>query len=184
MSINNASVEAKAKELGWKVIDLINKREDDKAIEIINNKEGVQADLRIKDQRDDTGDTALMRALRPRGHTYSLFEALLKTNRVDVNVQNNYGWTPLMRACMHTNEFNERYILALLKHPDINVNILDKEGKSALSYCNKEIMPNAYNLLLRRILIAQGGMSYRVRRNKSKKHYKRRSKKTKRRLRK
>jgi len=76
----------------------------------------------------ESGATALMEsAFRPT--LYSVFENLLKSN-VDVNIVDNNGNTALFYATK-----NPKSLKTLLKKSDIDINHLNKDDDSVLTYC-------------------------------------------------
>lgn len=63
-----------------------------------------------------------------------LLTKYLKQYPEKINVQTSLGLTPLMLACIHSNEFStERMIELLLSYDNIDVNIKSEHGSTALS---------------------------------------------------
>ena len=74
---------------------------------------------------------------------YSNIEAikyLLDNNLIDINIQDDYGWTPLILASRNN---RIEIVKLLLTHPEINIFLKKWGNKTALDYAkeknNKEI---------------------------------------------
>ena len=77
-----------------------------------------------------SGSTALMHAIGANhGPNVGL---LIKHEKLDVNKQNNNGWTALMQAA-----FSGKHIGSVLSHDQVDVNIRNNEGRTALFYAAK-----------------------------------------------
>ena len=63
-------------------------------------------------------------------------EDILAYSPIDVNVQNEWGWTALMLAA---DEGNEKCVELLLKHPGIVVNLQDEDGDTAWDLATNSI---------------------------------------------
>ncbi|ORX81437.1 ankyrin, partial [Anaeromyces robustus] len=60
-----------------------------------------------------------------------IVQLLLKHPDIDVNFQNNKGFTPLIRAAK---DGKKEIVELLLKHPNVDTNVQDNEGRTALFY--------------------------------------------------
>jgi Ankyrin repeats (many copies) len=82
---------------------------------------------------DLRGNTPLVYAI-VRGHL-SVLDMLLQKDGIDVNAQNIVGSTALAYACADTqpDDHTVDSVRLILSHPDIDPNILDNNGVSALS---------------------------------------------------
>ena len=67
------------------------------------------------------------------GHV-DIVKYLVQNTHADVNLpeSNEWGYTPLIKACFNANESVSRYLLVEAR--DLNVNITDKRGNTALHY--------------------------------------------------
>jgi ankyrin repeat protein len=68
---------------------------------------------------------------------------ILAYSPVDVNLQDRYGWTALMRAAN-----KEEYIELLLNHPGIDVNVQTESGTTALMWAAYNENEKVVELLL------------------------------------
>ena len=93
------------------------------------NVDGIEVDL-----VNVVGETALHYASK-KGMT-EVVEELIKKD-ADVNKQNNYGNTALMKACMYGHTV---VALALLEHPDIRVDLVTNSGYTALHQASEKGM--------------------------------------------
>jgi ankyrin repeat protein len=60
-----------------------------------------------------------------------IVDELLNNSQVDINLQDKWGWTPLMIAVRYSNK-PKIIVKKLLGNPDIKINIQDKDGSTAL----------------------------------------------------
>jgi ankyrin repeat protein len=88
--------------------------------------------------KDNSGKTALMRAAEY-GHRDSV-KQLIEAN-ADVNAKDKSGETALMRAA------NTNIVKQLLEHPDINIQIQNKWGETALDMAKERNRTATVNLI-------------------------------------
>jgi len=71
----------------------------------------------------------LWEELKKKRPDLQLIEDIITYTLVNVNLQNEWGWAALMRAA---DMGNEKVVELLLKHPGIDVNVQDNDGRTAL----------------------------------------------------
>lgn len=73
----------------------------------------------------------------------------LEKNEDKINRQNYIGWTPLHFACSNRGDYSEETLMILLNDPNINVNLQNTDGKTALH----ELVCSPKNINLIKILL-------------------------------
>jgi ankyrin repeat protein len=115
------------------------------AVDAILMKKNLKINLRAND-----GYTALLISIFNRKDRQKIALKLLARNDVDVNLSDEYGATPLMRACEMAG--NEEVVDAILKKKDLKINLQNVNNFSALflSYFGgKKNMENTMKILSR-----------------------------------
>ena len=87
----------------------------------------------------DTDDTLFYKALR--GRKFEIFEYLLDTGHIHINIRNKKGMTILHQTCNYLPDCT--IISEMLIRRGAAINIKDANGRTSLSYCKS----NIYNVL-------------------------------------
>lgn len=103
----------------------------------------IQAGVNL-DAQDKRGRTALHWAA---AYDFPEIAKLLVEHMAKINVQDDDGNTALIIACRRNNTYTA---LELLKHPDINVNVLNKVDEGARYWAEKNDISEVVGLLIRK----------------------------------
>lgn len=81
---------------------------------------------------------------------YEALKVLLQYPKINVNVQNEDGNTPLHLACLNDEkQGNIKYVKALCVHPDLDVNIKNKYGVTPLHHACYQLDTEFVEILLK-----------------------------------
>ena len=87
--------------------------------------------------KDIDGKTSIHIAARQRTTTTLNF-FLSISEKVNINIQDKYGETPLILACLYAWSGHEELVEVILRFPNLDVNLANNEGKTALlTACNR-----------------------------------------------
>ena len=104
----------------WKAV---NENDSNKVKGLCDKYKNVDSVLNWTD--DENGETPLHRAITNNSDNTAITRILVNTPGVDVNKQNNYGWTPLFFA---SSAGLPSVVTELLQHKDIDINISPTSG--------------------------------------------------------
>jgi len=107
--------------------------------------------INVDFRTERSGMTALMQAARY-GHT-KVVEILVRASPGGVNLQSGGGCTPLMLVCLAPNQavLNDGEIVkSMLSVPEIDLNIKDNQGKTALDWARDKELFMIEKLILER----------------------------------